>query len=78
MTVGGGSQHIATLSRSGECKAWINETFKHGKPIVALEEGVDFVQSLGLPLVKLAAPGEAVVPDQGVVTLLAHTKIGPL
>lgn len=68
VVVVGGGQHIAALSRSGECKAWINESFKHGKPIAALEEGVDFVQSLGLPVVKLAGPGEALVADQGVVT----------
>lgn len=68
VVVVGGGQHVAGLSRSGECKAWINEAFKHGKPIAALEEGVDFVQSLRLPAVKLAGPGEALVSHQGVVT----------
>jgi len=62
----GGTQYPA-LTNIGEAVAFVNETFKHCKPIVALEEGADFLASLHFPGIKIAQ-GKEHVSSFGVVT----------
>eukprot|EP00698_Gefionella_okellyi_P008477 TRINITY_DN2100_c0_g1_i1.p1 TRINITY_DN2100_c0_g1~~TRINITY_DN2100_c0_g1_i1.p1 ORF type:complete len:748 (+),score=193.00 TRINITY_DN2100_c0_g1_i1:1022-3265(+) len=65
----GGAKSVATLTNYGETVAFVNEAFKHCKPIGAIGEGVAFVRSLGLPTIHLAQDGsEGVVSDRGVVS----------
>jgi len=63
----GGTQYDA-MGRVGEVIHFVNETFKHGKAIVAIEEGVEFLKRFLFIGVSLAGPGEASLESQGVVT----------
>lgn len=81
----GGQQSIATMSEMGDTKAFVNEAFKHCKPIAAIDEGVDFVAALGLPGTSVATNDSGVVDSHGVVTIrnfadsaLSFTKEGPI
>jgi len=58
------------LGQKGEVIQFVNETFKHCKPIGAIEEGVDFLRKFGFLGVALAGPGEQVSTSQGVVTTM--------
>jgi catalase len=66
----GGRQSIETLKTQGHAVHWINETFKHCKPIAGVGEGVDLLQASGMAGVQLAEAGtrEQVVTDKGIVT----------
>lgn len=68
----GGQKSIDSLSNIGDAAAFINEAFKHCKPISATGEGVALLAKLQLP-VKLAKQSEPFVSDQGVVTLHTFT-----
>jgi len=63
----GGTQY-EKLGKTGEVLQFVSETFKHCKPIGAIEEGVDFLQRFGFVGINLAGPEEAVKTSQGVVT----------
>jgi len=64
----GGSQY-QKFAQIGEVLQFVAETFKHCKPIGAIEEGAEFLQRFGFVGVSLAGPGEAEVKSsQGVVT----------
>jgi len=64
----GGKNSIQKLGTIGDALCFVLEAFKHFKPIVAIDEGVDFLQGLHLPGINVAKPGEGVVSEQGVVT----------
>ncbi|MCC7564720.1 MAG: catalase [Methanomicrobiaceae archaeon] len=67
----GGKQHIETLKTHGYAIHFINEAFKHCKPIGATGEGVDLLTAADLEGVETASP-EAdgdVLSRQGVVTI---------
>eukprot|EP01113_Clastostelium_recurvatum_P042369 TRINITY_DN6862_c0_g1_i2.p1 TRINITY_DN6862_c0_g1~~TRINITY_DN6862_c0_g1_i2.p1 ORF type:complete len:510 (-),score=180.33 TRINITY_DN6862_c0_g1_i2:70-1599(-) len=69
----GGSGSAQTLGSKGETGVFINETFRHCKPLGATGESVDLLRTLGtLPGVKLAQAAD-VVSDQGVVTSSGKT-----
>ncbi len=63
----GGKQYEA-LGSIGEAIAFVNEAFKHCKPIVAIEEGVNFLSTFRFPGITLAQPGQPHVSSHGVVT----------
>jgi catalase len=68
--VPGGQKSIETLQTQGHGVHWINETFKHCKPIAAVGEGVDLLNASDILGVQLAEEHgkRSVVADQGVVT----------
>ncbi|ELY96026.1 catalase [Natrialba taiwanensis] len=67
IVVPGGSDSVDALAQQGEPKQFIEEAFKHHKPIAALGDGTDLFESVDLPNIELAADGE-LVSDAGVVT----------
>lgn len=68
--VPGGKQHIETLSRNGNAKYWITESFAHLKPIAGVNEAVGFIESqTKLPGVRFAtASSNSTVESYGIVT----------
>jgi catalase len=60
--VPGGKASIEALSQVGEAMTFINEAFKHCKPIAATAEGVDFLQACELKGVNLDNS-----QDQGII-----------
>jgi len=84
VVVVGGAPSVVMLSGIGEAKGFINEAFKHCKPIAAIDEGVDLLASLQLPDVRLSTGESGPISFQGVVTMrnfvenaLDITKEGP-
>ncbi|MCC6557567.1 MAG: catalase [Polyangiaceae bacterium] len=69
--VPGGQASAEALSRSGGAIHFINEAFKHQKPIAATSEGVDLLRGTWACLARLADPQspDTVVSDRGVVTV---------
>jgi catalase len=65
-----GGKHIDTLKMQGDALNFINEAFKHCKPIGAAGEGIEFLQSTNIQGVRLQGTDsqEAVTVDRGVVT----------
>jgi len=63
----GGKASTMKLNGLGSALGFVLEAYKHGKMVAALEEGVDVVESLRLPGIKLSEGG-GVVSDKGVVT----------
>jgi len=68
--VPGGQQSVEALKMQGDTLHFINEAFKHCKPIGATSQGVDLLTSSNISGVKLAeqAGNENVVADQGVIS----------
>lgn len=68
--VPGGKKCVEALKKQGDVLHFINEAFKHCKPIGALDEGVEILLKSDLKGVKLidATSNEALVEDSGVVT----------
>ena len=69
-----GQQSVDTLSQYGESAAWVAETFKHHKAILAIGAGVTLLQLANLDRlanlkVATAADADNAVLDQGVVTV---------
>ncbi len=68
--VPGGANSVATLKMNGDAIHFINEAFKHCKPIAAVGEGIELLHEADLNNVQLAGKkkGQDMVTDQGVVT----------
>ncbi len=68
--VPGGAKAVETLKQQGEAVHFVNEMFKHCKPIAALSEGVELLGASRIMGVELAEPGSPgrIVADKGVVT----------
>jgi len=64
----GGEKSIAQLQECGDIIAFVNEAYKHGKPIIALGEGVKFVRDQEWKGISLVKEGQSVESSQGVVT----------
>ena len=64
--VPGGAKSVKALKQNGEAVHFINEAFKHCKPIAATGEGVDLFKAADLQGVTLA--DSVLQDDQGVVT----------
>ncbi|WP_418282815.1 catalase [Halorubrum sp. DTA98] len=65
--VPGGGPHAESLLERGAAKHFVAEAFTHKKPIAALGEGVDLLESIELPDVEIAED-EGTVSDLGVAT----------
>ncbi len=67
----GGSQSISSLKQQGDALHFVNETFKHCKPIAASGDGVDLIMGAQIPGVTVAASGDQgqTVTDMGIVTV---------
>lgn len=63
-----GGRHVEVLRTQGDAVHFINEAFKHGKPIAASGEGVNLLRAANLANVQFADSGE-VVESLGVVTV---------
>lgn len=75
--VAGGATSVVALRRLGDAIHFINEAFRHGKPIGAIGEGIDLIIESSVTGVNLAAaPLDLVVVDQGVVTTRATADLG--
>jgi len=65
----GGTQY-SFLSAIGEAVAFVKETFKHYKAIIAVNEGVDFLATMNFTGISLATSGQS-VSSEGVVTTMS-------
>ena len=68
--VPGGKGSIDTLKMQGDAIHFVNEAFRHCKPLGATGEGIEFFKVADLPDIKFAGQKSAdkVVSDKGVVT----------
>jgi catalase len=70
--VPGGKESVEKLKKQGDALHFINEAFKHGKPIGATNEGADLLLASSIPqVVTIAAEGQngKAVSEKGIVTL---------
>ncbi|PKQ29250.1 MAG: catalase HPII, partial [Actinobacteria bacterium HGW-Actinobacteria-10] len=73
--VPGGRQSVEALLEDGYARHFVNEQFKHHKPIGASGDGVELLMAADLVDIELAE-GEREVKDQGVVTTRANLDKG--
>lgn len=71
--VPGGAESIRSLLTTPDARDFINEAYKHAKPIAAADEGVDLLQASDAARARLAPPDSAgqLHAGQGVVTVRA-------
>ncbi len=71
--VPGGAQSIESLKKTADARDFINEAYKHAKPLAAADEGVDLLQATDAGRGRLAPPASAgqLGSGQGVVTVRA-------
>jgi catalase len=76
--VPGGQQSVEALKAEGDALHFINEAFKHCKPIGATNEGVDLLSASDIAGVALAQQGGEgnTVSDQGVITVRHTSDLG--
>ncbi|TGC09869.1 catalase [Methanolobus halotolerans] len=65
----GGQESISSLKMHGDAVHFINEAFRHCKPIGATGDGVDLLASSDVTGVEFAGDGTDVVSDKGIVTV---------
>jgi catalase len=70
----GGNESVANLTQVGEAKLFVNQAFKHYKPIAAINEGVNFLAGLNLTGIQLAGT-TGVVSSLGVVTTRSFAAV---
>ncbi|NKE37995.1 catalase [Natronococcus sp. JC468] len=66
--VPGGGDSVDALEKQGDVRHFLEEAFKHKKPIGALGEGTELLESADLPDVDVAGDGEGPTESTGVVT----------
>ena len=73
-----GGPHVETLKKQGYVIHFVNEAFKHCKPIGATGAGIDLLKASDIQGVTYAEPqkGERVVSDAGVVTSGTPESVG--
>ncbi len=73
----GGRQSVDTLKRQGDAVHFVNEAFKHAKPIGATNEGVELLEQSDIQGGVMASPQSVaeLVADQGVVTIRKATDL---
>jgi catalase len=71
--VPGGSQSLETLKMQGDAVHFINEAFKHCKPIAAIAEGVELLKTSDIKGVKLS--DSSLQNDRGVVTAKTPSEL---
>jgi catalase len=70
-----GSGSVEELKTHGAARHFIQEAFKHGKPIAALGAGIELLRESDIKGVQLSDSGET-VSDQGVVTVGSPSDLG--
>jgi catalase len=66
----GGQKSVDALKREGDVRHFINEAYRHGKPIAATGEGVDLLQATDVPIPPEDGRQPAgTAPDDGVIAL---------
>ncbi len=73
-----GGTHVKGLKKTGDAVHFVNEAFRHCKPIGATGEGIDLLKASEIRGVSYAKPekGEHVVSDMGVVTSRTLESVG--
>jgi catalase len=66
--VAGGDESVATLKEEGDALHFVNEAFKHAKPLAAMGAGIELLRAASLPDLELAGAEDEVIDDRGVVT----------
>jgi len=67
--VPGGRESIEKLEKNGDARHFLNEAFRHCKPVAALGEGVDLIRQANFAGITITAPdAEEVLSHKGVVT----------
>lgn len=65
----GGRDHVDELLEQGDARHFVNEAYKHCKPIGATAEGIELLEEAAFQAPDLSAPDQGVVTaDTGVVT----------
>jgi catalase len=65
-----GGSHVSQLEKNGTVLAFINEAFKHCKPVIAMDEGAELIGMLAWPGIAVAKESDKnAVTSQGVVTV---------
>lgn len=73
----GGKENVETLKIQGDAIHFVNEAFRHCKPLGATGEGVDLLKVANLPDIQFAGQESAdkiipVISDKGVVTAVSE------
>ena len=73
----GGKPCVETLKMQGEALHFVNEAFKHAKPIGAVNEGVELLENSQIQNVLFAGPDSQAQPisELGVVTIRYATEL---
>jgi catalase len=69
--VPGGKENLETLKMQGDALHFVNEAFRHCKPLGATGEGIELFKAANIPDIQFAGKGSKngkVVSDKGVVT----------
>ena len=64
--VPGGAEAVEALKKQGDAKHFVIEAFKHKKPIAALGDGIELIQTVDLPDVNVS--DDDLTSEKGVVT----------
>jgi catalase len=67
VVVPGGRESVMALKRQGDARHFVQEAFKHCKPIAAVGEGVELLQASDIRGVRFSVDA-TIAADQGVVT----------
>lgn len=75
--VPGGQKSVEALKKQGDALHFLNEAFKHCKPIAATSEGVDLLMSSDIKGVKLAEMGSKgeITEEDGVISVRDVTDL---
>jgi catalase len=74
--VPGGKNSVEALKKHGSAVHFINEAYKHCKPIGAIGAGIELLKASNIEGVELADPGsKGVVVDKGVVTMAGSSDM---
>jgi catalase len=65
-----GGSSVDVLTMQGDAIHFINETFRHGKAIGAVGEGINLIHSAQVPALNLATEHHPVAAENGVVTAI--------
>ena len=72
----GGKENVETLKMQGDAIHFVNEAFRHCKPLGATGEGVELLKAANLPDIQFAGKESAdkeipLISDKGVVTAVS-------
>ena len=74
--VAGGEHSADALRGNGEAVHYPSEAYKHAKPLGALGAGIRVLEQAPMPNARLAAHGDGVVSEAGVVTVVGKAATG--